>query len=115
MKKKQLINAALYYQKNKDNPNFIAKLKKEAMKTTFQSSATSSYHEYGFDFDVNRFNHIINEAWFKGGFDAMENYPNDFSQDYFKRFTFDKINLPEYEKWVNQFRQQYQNLGCNVD
>ena len=63
--KRQLINASVYYKKNQNNPNFVAKLKQESMKTTFQSSATKSYHEYGFDFDVNRFNHLINEAWLK--------------------------------------------------
>lgn len=113
--KRQLINAALFYKKNKNNPNFISKLKLEAMKTTFQSSATNSYHEYGFNFDVNRFNHLINEAWLKDEFDAMENFPKDFSINYFKKFVQGKINFGEYEKWVNKFRQQYENMGCNVE
>lgn len=113
--KRQLINAALFYKKNKNNPNFISKLKLEAMKTTFQSSATNSYHEYGFDFDVNRFNHLINEAWLKDEFDAMENFPKDFSINYFKKFVQGKINFGEYEKWINKFRHQYENLGCNVE
>ena len=113
--KRQLINASLFYKKNKNNPNFISKLKLEAMKTTFQSSATNSYHEYGFDFDVNRFNHLINEAWLKDEFDAMENFPKDFSINYFKKFVQGKINFGEYEKWINKFRHQYENLGCNVE
>lgn len=113
--KRQLINAALFYKKNKNNPNFISKLKLEAMKTTFQSSATNSYHEYGFDFDVNQFNHLINEAWLKDEFDSMENFPKDFSINYFKKFVQGKINFGEYEKWVNKFRHQYENLGCNVE
>ena len=113
--KRQLINAALFYKKNKNNPNFISKLKLEAMKTTFQSSATNSYHEYGFDFDVNRFNHLINEAWFKDEFDSMENFPKDFSLDYFRIFVGEKINFSDFEKWTNQFKLQYKNLGSNVD
>lgn len=113
--KRQLINAALFYKKNKNNPNFISKLKLEAMKTTFQSSATNSYHEYGFDFDVNRFNHLINEAWLKDEFDAMENFPKDFSLEYFKRFISDTINFSEFEKWANQFRKQYENMGCKTE
>ena len=32
--KKQLINASVFYKKQKKNPNFIARLKQEAMKTT---------------------------------------------------------------------------------
>lgn len=113
--KRQLINASLFYKKNKNNPNFISKLKLEAMKTTFQSSATNSYHEYGFDFDVNRFNHLINEAWLKDEFDSMENFPKDFSIEYFKRFISDTINFSEFEKWANQFRKQYENMGCKTE
>ncbi len=113
--KRQLINASLFYKKHKNNPNFISKLKQEAMKTTFQSSATNSYHEYGFDFDVNRFNHLINEAWLKNEFDAMENFPRDFSSHYFKRFVEKAINYAEFEKWANQFRKQYANMGCQTD
>ena len=41
-----------FYKKNRNNPNFLAKLNSEVMKTTFQSSATNSYHQYGDDFDV---------------------------------------------------------------
>lgn len=113
--KKQLINASLFYRRNKNNPNFISRLKTEAMKTTFQSSATNSYHEYGFDFDVNRFNHLINEAWLKGEFDAMENFPKDYSLDYFKSFISEKIKVSEFEKWVQKFRNQYEEMGCNTN
>lgn len=113
--KRQLINAALFYKKNKNNPNFISKLKLEAMKTTFQSSATNSYHEYGFDFDVNRFNHLINEAWLKDEFDSMENFPKDFPIEYFKRFISEKINFTEFQKWADQFRKQYENMGCKTE
>jgi len=113
--KRQLINASLVYRKHKQNPNFISKLKNESMRTTFQSSATNSYHEYGFDFDVNRFNHLINEAWLKDEFDAMENFPKDFSSDYFKIFVGNEIKFGEFEKWANQFRKQYADMGCQTE
>ncbi|ASW75066.1 hypothetical protein IQ37_00370 [Chryseobacterium piperi] len=113
--KKQLINASVYYKKHQSNPFFISKLKVESMKTTFQSSATNSYHKYGFDFDVNLFNHIINEAWFKNDFDSMENYPKDFSLDYFKNFISEKINVSEFEKWTTRFRKQYEEIGCIIE
>lgn len=113
--KKQLINASVFYKKNKKNPNFISRLKKEAMKTTFQSSATNSYHEYGFDFDVNLCNHLINEAWLNGEFDAMENFPKDFSLPYFKSFLKDRMNLNEFEKWADQFKSQYRQMGCEIE
>jgi hypothetical protein len=113
--KRQLLNASVYYNKNKKNPNFISKLKQESMKTTFQSSATNSYHEYGFDFDVNLFNHLLNEAWSNDQFDSTENFPKDFSMSYYKQFVSDKINIPEFQKWVHQFRKQYENIGCKTE
>lgn len=113
--KQQLRNAAIYYQKEKDNPNFSARMKEEVMRTTFQSSATNSYHEYGYDVDVNLFNHLLNEAWLQGKFDAMQNYPADFSVNYLASFISEKMNIDEYRKWVKQFKNQYRNLGCSVD
>lgn len=113
--KQQLRNAAIYYRKHKNNPYFIARLNKESMSTTFQSSATNSYHEYGFDFDVNVFNHLISEAWYKENFDVMQNFPKDFSTDYWERFIEHKINTAEFRKWVEQFKNQYRNLGCEIE
>lgn len=113
--KQQLRNASVYYRNHQKNPNFIARLKQEVMKTTFQSSATNSYHEYGFDFDVNLFNHLLNEAWYHGDFDTMQNFPKDFSLEYIKPFIAKKIKVEEYQKWVEQFRNQYRNIGCKID
>lgn len=113
--KKQLLNASLSYKKHKKNKNFVSRLKKEAMRTTFQSSATNSYHQYGFDFDVNQFNYLINEAWLKGDFDPMQNFPKDFSLDYFKSFVSEQVNIPEFEKWVRKFQSQYEDLGCKTN
>ncbi|MDY3548054.1 glycosyltransferase family 2 protein [Riemerella anatipestifer] len=113
--KQQLRNAAAYYNKHKNNPNFIARLSKEAMKTTFQSSATNSYHEYGFKVDINYINYLLNEAWYNGILDSMQNYPNDFSVEYIETFFDNKVDKNEYRKWVEQFKNQYRNLGCSID
>lgn len=112
--KRQLINASVYYKKQQENPNFVGRLKNEAMKTTFQSSATNSYHNYGYNFDVNSFNHQINEAWLNSNFDALQNFPNDYNLDYFETFLENKINLEEFRKWVMHFKNQYRNLGADV-
>ena len=113
--KQQLRNAAIYYKKHLKNQNFIARLSDEAMKTTFQSSATNSYHQYGIDFDVNYFNYLINEAWLDGRFDAMQNFPKDFDLDYFERFLDKKILSEKFKIWVEKFKNQYKKLGCEVD
>lgn len=115
--KQQLRNAAAWYHKHKTA--IFAHTKREVLKTTFQSSATGSYHEYGNHFDVNRMNFILNKAWLNNDFDAMENYPKDFSDGYIKSFL-DKENhldaqYSEWFKWAEKFRQQYRNLGADVD
>ncbi|MCA4777321.1 glycosyltransferase [Empedobacter stercoris] len=115
--KQQLRNAAVWFHKNKKA--VFARTNQEVLKTTFQSSATGSYHEYGNHFDVNRMNYILNEVWLKDEFDAMENYPKDFSDYYIKSFL-DQANHPdaqyeEWYKWAEKFRAQYRNLGAEVD
>ncbi|WP_313581036.1 glycosyltransferase family 2 protein [Chishuiella sp.] len=115
--KQQLRNAAVWYHNNKKV--IFARTKEEVLKTTFQSSATGSYHKGQEEFDVNRMNHILNEAWYNDEFDSIENYPKDFSNDYIKKFL-DKENHPDaqYQEWFNwaeKFRQQYRTLGAEID
>ena len=113
--KQQLRNASNFYRKNKFNENFVARLENEAMKTTFQSSATNSYHQYGDGFDVNYFNHLINEAWYNGSFDVMQNFPRDFSLEYFEKFLDEKVDKTAFRNWVEKFKSQYRNIGAEVD
>lgn len=117
--KKQLFNAIMYYRKYKHNKTMIAQLKKETLKTTFSSSATNSYHSYGFNFDVNQFNHVINEKWYNDQFDPLENFPKDFSESYIlsllENKNNEKIKPEEWKKWTNKFKDQYRNQGCSVD
>ncbi|HEY4539830.1 MAG TPA: glycosyltransferase [Faecalibacter sp.] len=115
--KQQLRNAAAYYHKNREIK--FARTSKELLKTTFKSSATGSYHKEVNQFDVNRMNYILNEAWLIGEFDSMENYPKDFSDDYIKSFL-EISNHPyaqynEWFKWANKFRDQYRKNGAEVD
>lgn len=113
--KQQLRNAATWLHKNKSNPNLVAELKVNSLRTTFQSSATNSYHTYGSDFDVNYFNHLINEAWLNDEFDAMENFPQDFNLHYLDQFLDTKINKTSFHNWVEKFKQQYRKLGFQID
>ncbi len=115
----QLRNAAVYYHKNKKNKNLIARTKKEVMKTTFKSTASGVYHDYGHDLDINRVNYILNEAWFNDEFDAMKDFPKDFSdaylQYYLEKENHPKAQYAEWQKWSNGFKNQYRNLGSIID
>ncbi|MGV0956546.1 glycosyltransferase family 2 protein [Empedobacter falsenii] len=115
----QLKNAAVWFGKNKKNRNLVTRAKDEKMKTTFKSSASGQYHDYNINLSIDKVNSILNEAWLNKEFDAMQNYPKDFSDDYIKSFL-DKENHPdaqydEWFKWAEKFRQQYRNLGAEVD
>jgi hypothetical protein len=113
--KQQLRNAAIFYKQNKYNPNFIARTENEILKTTFQSSATNSYHSYDENFDVSYFNHLMNEAWLNGTMDEMQNFPKDFSLEYFEQFIDDKVDKNAWKNWVKKFKTQYENLGCKTE
>lgn len=115
--KQQLRNAAVWYHHNKNS--IFARTHQEYLKTTFKSSATGSYHEYGYHLDVNRMNYILNEAWFDDKLDPMENYPKDFSDEYIQSFL-EKANHPdaqyaEWNKWADKFKEQYRNLGAEIE
>lgn len=115
----QLRNAGVWFGKHKFNKNIVSRTKQEKMKTTFKSSASGHYHDYDLHLSIDKVNHILNEAWLKDDFDAMQNYPKDFSDDYIKIFL-EQENHPDaqYEEWfiwAEQFRKQYRNLGAQVD
>lgn len=113
--KMQLRNAAVWLNRHRKNKKLISKTSEELMKTTFQSSATNSYHRYGNEFDANRFNRLINEAWYKGEFDPMQNYPADFESEYFEKFLEDDIQIENFRNWVKKFKEVYSGIGANVN
>lgn len=113
--RQQLINAAAYYHRRKKNPAFTARTRQEIMKTTFQSSSTNSYHAYGDNFDVNLFNHLLNEAWFQDRLDITENFPHDFSQSYLESFIQAKMDVTQFRAWRSKFQKQYADMGCEVE
>ena len=115
----QLINAASWYRKNK-KANRFGKLTFDMMTTTFQSSATTSYHEhYKINLDINKLNHYLNEEWYCGNLNVYEDLPKDISVEKFKTIL-DKYNdsACTYENWMlwrNCFRQQYIRQNVEVD
>jgi len=114
--KQQLRNASVWYHKNKSA--IFGRTKTEILKTTFQSSATNSYHDYGENFDINIMNYIFNKAWYNDEFDPMESYPKDFSDEYISYFldreNNSKIEFKKWLCWVEKFRNQYKALGADV-
>lgn len=115
----QIINATQWYRKNKDNKLNYGKFDDLRMNTTFISSATNSYHQYGIQCDINYFNHIMNSAWYKGEFDSLNSYPKDISEEYFIQFLEENYSercTPEnWKSWADKFKNQYRSQGVDVD
>jgi hypothetical protein len=117
--KLQIKNAVQWFRKHRKNPHNFNKLETLKMNTTFISSATNSYHQYQTDCDINVFNHIMSEEWYRGNLDALENFPKDFSEDYFVNFL-DQRNHPKcfsevWKKWAENFKEQYRKQDVTVD
>lgn len=116
--REQLVNATDWYRKNK-RKNLFGKLNYEMMNTTFVSSATNSYHKYGDEFDVNQFNFIMNEEWFHGNLDPMNNFPKDISDEMYFGILTDKKHpkaTPEaWKNWSEKFKDQYRRQAVKVD
>lgn len=117
--KQQLRNASVWFHRYKHNKNMVARVYKECMKTTFSSSATNSYHQYGINVDINEVNFILNELWFEGRLNSMQNYPNDLPEQYICDFL-DEKNDPkckseDWKQWASMFKKQYRDQGAQVD
>lgn len=114
----QLINAIEWYRSNKKKYLF-AKLDYKMMNTTYITSATNSYHKYGEDFDVNQFNAIMNEEWYRGNLNSLDNFPKDIRESTYYTILEQKQNLkalPEnWKKWAEKFKDQYRRQMVDVD
>jgi len=114
------LNNALKYINKKSKLQLFGFTNSEFLKTGFLSSASNQNKKYeNVNFDLFSFNMIINEAWYNGVFDAMENYPNDLSQNKIEELLI-AANHPaasnlEWKKWVREFKNQYVTFGCNID
>lgn len=114
----QLFNAVSYYHQN--NSIRFARTNVEVARTGFLSSATNHYKEYeDVHLDMLAINKVLNEAWYAGDLDVMENFPNDMDEGTIGT-VLEKANHPqaqkqEWQRWVEQFKKQFRSFGCNID
>lgn len=114
----QLYNAVRFLNKNKNAA--FGRTNKEVLKTSFLSAATNQHKSYkNVSIDMFAFNKIINEAWYEGQIDVMDNFPNDMNPEIIntilKQRNSDEANVEEWNKWVDQFKLQYTSFGCIID
>ena len=110
----QLQKAGQWY---KQQHGRYAKSRVELTKTSFITSTTNMYK--GVKLDIFVFNYYLNEAWLHGRLDPMQNFPVDFSQAYLGAILEatgdERVSLPEWEKWIQNFKAQYISFGCEVE
>lgn len=116
----QLINASIWYNNKKSNNYLYGKLNTLVMSTTFQSSATTSYHDhYQINMDINKFNFCLNEEWFNDRLDVISDLPKDINSTKIKtildHYNLDNCSSELWEEWTNKFKEQYIKQGVNVD
>ena len=114
----QLYNAVKFVHINKD-ANF-AYTKTEILKTGFLSSATNEHKKYKeVNIDMFTFNKIMNKAWLENRFDPMDNFPNDLDIKSIEHIldleNSDFAQKNEWQKWVFEFKKQFQSFGCKTD
>ena len=101
----QLANAVSWDLKTKGKTKYTL-LKNRAMDFTARSSASFNAFNIKENFDLIRFNYILNELWLNGQFDEYQNYPNDFSVEYIYNILIEK----ESEEFANQWKKWTKGL-----
>ncbi len=61
----------------------------------------------------------MNEEWYSGNFNSLQNFPKDISEDYYISFLNKHNNnrcLPEnWKAWADKFKEQYRRQDVVVD
>lgn len=87
-------------------------LNSRVMFTSYRSSASFNSFNIKENFDLIKFNYILNELWLKNKFDSYENFPNDFSIDYIYNLL-KKYESPSFadnwKKWTQSFIEMHKN------
>ncbi|OON65921.1 hypothetical protein [Hymenobacter sp. CRA2] len=101
----------------KRHPSRFAKAQQELTQTSFISSATNTFKDV--HFDVVAANHVLNEAWLRGDFDVMQNYPRDFTPAYlkpvFEAAADPRCTYANWLEWIKRFKALYASMGVVVD
>ncbi|WP_377084305.1 hypothetical protein [Riemerella anatipestifer] len=94
----QLANAVSWDMKTKGKTKYTL-LEKRAMDFTARSSASFNGFNIKEQFDLIKFNYILNELWYNDNFDFYENYPKDYSIDYIYNTLLVQENKNFADKW----------------
>ncbi|WP_314242411.1 glycosyltransferase [Empedobacter tilapiae] len=105
----QLANAVGWDIKTKGTTKYTL-LKNRVMETSYCSSASFNAFNIEENFDLIKFNYILNELWYNDEFNSYENHPNDFSIEYI--YDILKKNdsssfADKWKKWTEGFKEMH--------
>lgn len=88
----------------------------EVIKATYKFTASSIHKDKFYEeFDVYKFNSILNMMWYNDEIYDVFDFNNDISNDWikhcFKEYP-DKYYI--WKKWYNDFKKSYENFGCSI-
>lgn len=108
---KQLIRALKYFKEHNPSIGFTPK---EILKTSFTSSATNMFADV--DFDVYKYNKLLNESWYNNTLDVTKNYNTDINKKEIEKIVDEsELSVVEWNKWQKKFVDQYINVGHKID
>lgn len=107
----QLIKALRYYNERKPSYGYT---NPDLLQTSFTSSATNMFKDI--NFDVYWFSHILNEAWYNGELNTVQNFDEDIDLLQIRKIIErdGKLSIAEWEKWKSVFRKQYEDVGHKI-
>lgn len=107
----QLKNAVTWYIKNLKKEKKYAIITPPAMKTTFISSASFNNTN---QFDLIKFNHLLNEQWYHDRFNPLENFPEEISDAYIEKMLnehSENLHYSDWKKWNNSFKTSFESMN----
>lgn len=114
----QLKKAIQFYKKASHKQQY-AHTNKEVLRTGFCSASAPSENSINSNFNVFIGNAILNNAWLNGFFKTDSNFDSDLDKDaiytLLKNENHSLAKPENWQKFTNQFVNQYTQLGCEIN
>ncbi|HYG01087.1 MAG TPA: glycosyltransferase [Chryseosolibacter sp.] len=105
------LTRALKWKQNHPEDVF-AKSTTQKVNTSYITSSLNPFKSPSIDFIS--LNHFLNEAWYAGKVNPMQNYPHDFSLTYLEQFV--PLDLHKiWHDWIHVFKRQFTDQGCIIE
>ncbi len=107
----QLRNAVTWYIKNLKKEKKYAIINNPIMTTTFICSVSFNNST---DFDLIKFNHLMNDLWIDNKFDSLENFPNELTDSYIEKTLNEHstdLKFNDWRLWKNKFINSFESFN----